>query len=164
VALQGRGLREVQAPGHRPKPSHLHLVFGESSGLVDAEHRRTAQRFDNSAAADENLVGGQPPGAQGQEHRQDHRKFFRDQRNGDGDPGQGPSHPIPAQQAKGDGHDGAENKCEAAQPSDQAAGRLLQRCRFLMDRGQGDADAAERGVRAGSQDLRHRLPANDQGA
>ena len=60
-AVGPRGIadaRTVRLPAHEPGLTHGHLVLGQCAGLVRADDRGRAQRFDGGQAFDEGMVAG----------------------------------------------------------------------------------------------------------
>ena len=54
-----------------------HLVLGNGAGLIHAEDGDGPQRLHTGQLAHQRVFLCQPPRAQGEEHRKDDRKFFR---------------------------------------------------------------------------------------
>ncbi len=133
--VRRRGARRPR-PALSPERGHAHAILGERAGLVDAQQGGGAEGFDHRGSAHQHLVLRQPPGAEREEDRQDHRELFRDQRDPQGDPGQAAPDPVPTHQAVGEDDENAGEQRKGAEPRDQAAGGALQQRRLDDDRRQ----------------------------
>ena len=113
-------------------PSERHLVGGQGAGLVDAQHRRGAQRLDRRHAPGEHAAARDPPGAQGEEDGEDDGELLGQRGHGQRDAGQEPLLPHGGaatsreavghdhQRARRQAHDRA--RADQARPSPAAAG------------------------------------------
>ena len=147
-----------------PDRGEGHPVFGQRAGLVDAQEGGRPERLDHGGAAHQHLVPGEAEGPERHEDRQHHRELFRQQRDGEGDPGQRAADPVAPQHAIGDARRRrAEREREDAELGDKRARRPLQQCRLVLDRGERGADAPEPGRGAGADDLNDALAAHVQG-
>ncbi len=159
----GRVGRRLDGPA-RIERHDRHAVFGERSGLVDAEQGGGAERLRYRGPAHEHVAARQPEGADGEEDRQHHREFFRQQADRERDAGDGALEPVALDEAIGDDHQRAEQQREDAELRHQLAGALLQGARFALNGGERGAEPADRRARAGALDPRHARAAYDHGA
>ena len=75
-----------------------HPVLGERAGLVHAQHRRRAERFDRRHAPREHAVARDAPGAEREEHRQHHRELLGQDRHRQRQAGEDAGQPVAARQ------------------------------------------------------------------
>src|SRR5713226_10625664 len=108
-------------------PAYSHLIQGEGACLVCAKYRGCAQSLQSWNAAGENSLERNAPGPQGEEDREDYRKFFREQRHGKRDAGQDSVEPIVPREAVENHRQGTERQSNDGQISNQPSGLSLQR-------------------------------------
>ena len=76
ASIAHRRVKPTQARCGR-ETLHRHAVLGQRAGLVDAQYRRGAERFDHVDAPRQHVALRNAPGARRHEDRQDHRKLLR---------------------------------------------------------------------------------------
>jgi hypothetical protein len=108
-------------------------------------------------------VPGEAEGPERHEDREHHRELFRQQRDGEGNPGEHAADPVASQRAIRNRDDTAEGERQDAQLRDEGPGGPLQQCRLFVDRGERGADPSESGRGAGADDVDDALPADVHG-
>ncbi len=129
---------------------HRHLVLGERTGLVGADHGHRAQRLHRGQAADDGVAPRHALHADGQHDGHDGGQAFRYRGDRDADRGQEHIRPIVT------AHPYAEKEGEGGQQQDgdgqlfAETGHLAQQRRFQrIYRRDHAADAADLGCRSG---------------
>ena len=127
-------------------PSFLygHLVHGDGTGLIYAEHRNSTQRLHAGQLAHQRVFLGQPPRPHGEKYRKNDRKLFRNHGHGKRHTGKNAFNQTIGKRMVGNiepceyGHQGKQRTCYDGAGFHQLAGLFLQR-RILLRRG-GDAE------------------------
>ena len=84
-----------------------------------------AEGEDRAGLTGEHAVAREPPAADGEEDRQDHRQFFRDGAHREGDAGEGGGQPVAVSRGVHQGEDGRQGQGEYGEPANQPAHRIL---------------------------------------
>ena len=166
VKLVGKRRRagDLERPVRGDEARHGHPVERQGPRLVDAEDGRGAERLDGRDPARQDALARDPPGAEGEEHRQDHGELLRQHRHRDGQAGEQAFEQAPAGAGVEDDDQHAHREPHRAEPADDAADLALEGAPLLRDRPEGLADAAHLGRRPGRGDLGEALPGDDESA
>jgi hypothetical protein len=113
--------------------SDRHPVLSECAGLINAQHRGRAECFDGVAAAGENLLLRDAPGAQRQEDRQHYRELLREQGHGCCDSGENSVDPTAAGYAVDNDDYSAQREGQYSQNARQAIHFTLQPGSLWLD-------------------------------
>ena len=146
-----------------------HLVEGQGSGLVHAQHGRRPEAFDGGhAPGEDSATAGDAPGAEGHEHGEDDGEFFGQDCHRQGDPSEQSLLPDGGPAAPGEGigdhHHGAGAQPHNSQDPNQPPSLLLEARGFRLHLLQGLADLAELCLRASPDDVHHPLTGGHQGS
>ncbi len=112
-----------------------HFILRDRAGLIHAEDGNRAERLHRGEFSHQRVFSGQPPGAHGEEHREDDREFLRDHRHGQRDAGEDAfDQPVPEEmvgdvQPGGAADQRAQHGGDDRAEPDQPAGLFLQRRR-----------------------------------
>ncbi len=132
-AFRGRNGDLPKLPPGEDFPDR-HPVLGQGSGLIHAKDGGRPQGFHRGNPAGQNLVFGDPPGAQGQENGQDHREFLRHHGHGQSDSSQEAMEPVSQIDAVDYHYQNAKRHAEDRYCAHKLSRLFLQEGFFRLDR------------------------------
>jgi hypothetical protein len=154
----------VEVRAARKKLGNRHPVLSESSRLVDAKHRRAPKRLDRGDAAGEDLALRDPPCPEREKYREHHGELFGERRHGERYSREKTVEPIVPREPVDNDNKRAERDPRDRKTPDEAAGLLLEKRLFGLDRPERLPDLSDLGSHANRPDLGDPLALDDQRA